>query len=285
MLRTTIRVMGAAALCLAGKAMAAYVCSVTVTSITTVYSPTVATDNITTGSYTVSCTRLVSDPATLNYSLGADNGVHAAGAQDRVQQGATANRYNYEPYRLTPYVNANRWQDAAATRFNGSIAFGAGLSGSDTKAFDLRVPGSQAVRPAGTYTDTVAVTLRNLAGLATLASGAFNVTVITTNSCQIETAPGNLSFSYTSFQAGIVTASTTFGARCTTGLPYTMALDVTAGTLLGLNYMLSLSAAGGTGNGLEQTYTINGSIAAGQAGTCASASCAGSQTRTLTITY
>ena len=43
----------------------------------------------------------------------------------------------------------------------------------------------------------------------------------------------------------------------------------TSGTLVGLNYTLALSAAGGTGNGSEQSYTIDGTIAANQAGTCA----------------
>jgi hypothetical protein len=36
---------------------------------------------------------------------------------------------------------------------------------------------------------------------------------------------------------------------------------------------------------VAQTFSINGSIAAGQAGTCATGSCSGSDTRTLTITY
>jgi hypothetical protein len=64
-----------------------------------------------------------------------------------------------------------------------------------------------------------------------------------------------------------------------------MALDATSSTLLGLNYTLSLSQTNATGTGLSQTFTINGSIAGGQSGTCATASCSGTETRTLTITY
>jgi len=48
---------------------------------------------------------------------------------------------------------------------------------------------------------------------------------------------------------------------------------------------LHVNGSSATGNGLTQNYTINGSIAGGQAGTCATATCSGSQTRTLTITY
>jgi hypothetical protein len=36
---------------------------------------------------------------------------------------------------------------------------------------------------------------------------------------------------------------------------------------------------------LPQTYSINGSMAAGQAGKCATATCSGSQARTLTVSY
>jgi spore coat protein U-like protein len=267
----------------AAPSFAAITCSVMVTSITTVYDPTVATDNISTGSYTVSCTRLAGDASSFNWSLGADNGAHASGAQNRVQLGTRT--YNYEIYRLTPYTNANRWQDAAATRFSGTINFGGALIASASGSFDLRVPGLQTVRTAGTYTDTVGVTLRNSTTLATLSTSSFNVSVITTDACQINVPPGNINFTYTSFQAAVATANTSFGVRCTDALPYTMALDAAPGPLLGLTYNLALSQTNATGNGVTQTYSINGSIAAGQAGTCATGTCSGSQTRTLTVTY
>ena len=68
-------------------------------------------------------------------------------------------------------------------------------------------------------------------------------------------------------------------------MPYTMALDATSGTLVGLTYGLALSQAAATGTGVAQSFSINGTIAAGQSGTCATGSCSGSATRTLTITY
>jgi hypothetical protein len=65
-----------------------------------------------------------------------------------------------------------------------------------------------------------------------------------------------------------------------------MALDATSGTLLGLNYSLAIApSSSGTGTGATQTYTIDGTIAASQSGTCASAVCTGSQTRTLTLSW
>jgi spore coat protein U-like protein len=229
----------------------------------------------------------MADPATLNYNVRANNGLQPNGTINRVQLGAsTADRYNYELYRTTPYTNPNRWQNSAALQISGTINFGTSLSGSDTKVFDLRVPGSQPVRPAGTYTDTVTATLRNSGTGTVLATGTLSVSVITTNSCEFTSGPGSMTFSYTSFQPGAATASTAFSVRCTTALPYTMALDAPGGTLLGLVYSLALSASSGTGTGVIQNYSISGSIAAGQAGTCGSlGSCSGSQTRTLTITY
>jgi spore coat protein U-like protein len=267
-------------------AHAAVTCTASVTSITKGYDPNVVGDTVATGSYTVSCTRLASDPNTFNWSLGADNGLHNAGAQNRVQLGGSAaNRYDYELYRLTPYTNPNRWQNGGATRFTGTINFGAGLMASQSGAFDLRLPGPQPVDPAGTYTDTVTVTLRNATTNVIINMNTFNVSIPTIASCTLTSPPGNINLSYTSFQPAPAAASANFSVNCTTAMPYTMALDATSGTLVGLTYGLALSQAAATGTGVAQTFSINGTIAAGQSGTCATGSCSGSATRTLTITY
>jgi spore coat protein U-like protein len=264
-------------------ASAAVTCSISVTPIVVVYDPTVATENITAGAATISCTRAIADPNTFAYTSPVNNGIHNAGAQNRVQLGA--NLYNYELYRLSPYINANRWQTNPLTsRLSGTINFGVALVASNSHTFFLRVPGSQPVVPAGTYTDTVTAEVRNSGG-TTMGSTTFSVSVITTNSCQLSTPPGSINFTYTSFQGAISTASTNFSARCTSGLPYTLALDAISGTLLGLNYTLALSAPGATGTGVAQSFAINGSIAAGQVGNCATGSCNSSQGRTLTVTY
>jgi spore coat protein U-like protein len=261
---------------------AAVTCTASVTSIVKGYDPNATGDTVATGSYTVSCTRLASDPNTFNWQLGANNGQQPNGAQNRVQLGA--NRYNYEIYRLTPYVNGNRWQDAASTRFTGTINFGAGLIASQSGSFDLRLPGPQTVRPAGTYTDVVTVTVRNGSGTM-LSQTTFSVSIITIASCTLSTPPGNINLAYTSFQVAAASASTNFGVNCTTGIPYTMALDATSGTLVGLNYTVALSLSASNGTGAAQTFSITGNIAGGQAGTCATGSCSGSATRTLTISY
>jgi spore coat protein U-like protein len=264
-----------------GAAQAAVTCTASVTSITKGYDPNAVGNTVATGSYTVSCTRLAGDPNTFNWSLGADDGLNNAGSQNRAR---LVQRYDYELYRLTPYVAGNVWQDAAATRFTGTINFGAGLVANQSGAFDLVLPGPQTARPAGTYTDTVTVTVRNGAGTM-LSQTTFNVSIITIASCTLTSPPGNINLAYTSFQVAAASASTNFGVNCTTGIPYTMALDATSGTLVGLNYTLALSQSASNGTGVAQTFSINGGIAGGQSGTCATGSCSGSATRTLTITY
>jgi spore coat protein U-like protein len=290
--RAVGRGMVAMAACLASfGALAAYSCSVTATSISTVYSPTVATANESTGSYTITCSRLGTDPASFNYTMDANNGLQPAGNQNRVQFGGAANRYNYQPYRNPGCVG--EWRNTGGTDINGTLNFGGSLPASFTGPFYLCVPGPQPVDPAGTYTDTVTVTLRQqVAGPdPLLATSTFGVSVITTNSCQINVPPGPLTFNYTSFQGAPAVGSNSFGVRCTTGLFYSMSLDATSvlDNAVNLNYTLAVSAASANGNGITQNHAVNGTMAAGQSGLCAGGVCtnaaATNKTRTLTITY
>ena len=121
---------------------------------------------------------------------------------------------------------------------------------------------------------------------AATATGGFNVTVNLTSKCEVVSAPTDVAFTYTSFQAAAATATGgAYSVRCTNTLPYTMSLDAASGTVTGLNYTLSLSAASGTGTGAAQAFSVNGSMVSGQAGTCALGSCSGTDARVLTVTY
>lgn len=131
----------------------------------------------------------------------------------------------------------------------------------------------------------IALATTGLSAHAATASQNFNVTVALTSACTV-TAPSNVAFTYTSFQAAAANSTGgAFSVRCTNTLPYTLSLDATAGTVIGLNSTLALSAPGGTGNGNAQAYTVNGTMAAGQGGTCATPTCNGTSARTLTVTY
>jgi spore coat protein U-like protein len=253
-------------------------CSVSVTSVMTSFNNAFGT-SVTAGAWTISCTRALSDPSTFSWQLGADNGLHRNGNQNRAISGV--NLINYDVYRTE---GGSQWRDTAATRFTGTITFvGGSTNAQQIGSFWVRVPTGQNP-PAGVYTDMVTVTLRDSVGTS-IGTTTFNVSIDVRAACEITNAPGDLNFTYTSFQVAAVAASTTYAIRCTNGHAYSMALDTNSSTLLGLNYTLSLSATNATGNGNSQTFTINGSIAGGQAGTCATGSCSGTETRTLTISY
>lgn len=109
---------------------------------------------------------------------------------------------------------------------------------------------------------------------------------------------------YTAFQGSAQTpaAPVSLTFDCTRGLaPVSVAFDVVNGTaagvgvLAGLQYSLSASSAtivAGTaastatiGTADAVSYSVNGSMPANQAGTCGTATCAASHTRTLIVTY
>ena len=126
----------------------------------------------------------------------------------------------------------------------------------------------------------------------------FDVNINLTTGCVISAAPLAVAFTYTAFQtsaAALDGTSNTFGVSCTKNLSYAMVLDNTGtvtDTATDLIYSLTVPAGTKTGDGLQQVYSITGSMAAGQSGKCATslASCTnagtgGNKTRTLTVAY
>jgi spore coat protein U-like protein len=126
-------------------------------------------------------------------------------------------------------------------------------------------------------------------------SKTFNVTVNLTSKCSLST-PADVAFTYTSFQTGASTATGGgFTVTCTNTLPYTLGFTNTATpastasgtfTATNLNYSLGLSATSGTGSGVAQSFQITGSMASGQAGTCAQSTCSDTDaTKTLYVVW
>jgi spore coat protein U-like protein len=242
-------------------------------NVTIPYVPTNPTNPIST---TMSTTCTKTGGNVVNYTV-------SSGATGNYTATLGGNKLNFS---LTTTPNAacgNQWTIA-----NPSTLFSFPNSGTQSYTFYICVPTGQ--NPAaGTYTGTVTLTAADPTVLATT---TFLVSIITPASCTFSTTPGPVAFTYTAFQAGTASGSTTFGATCTNALPYTMALDATSGVVSGLNYSLvlrnfadTMNETGGTGTGLAQMYRIKGTMPGGQAGTCLSGSCAGSDPRTLTITY
>jgi spore coat protein U-like protein len=136
-------------------------------------------------------------------------------------------------------------------------------------------------------------------------SGQFNVNVTLTATCSLSSINA-LDFAYTSFQGGAATATGGgFTVTCTNSLPYVFGLQAGTGAavppgsatitvtdnVVNLQYTLGTSAVGGTGNGAAQSYSVTGTMAAGQSGTCASSATpctnttATNKTQTLILNY
>jgi hypothetical protein len=99
----------------------------------------------------------------------------------------------------------------------------------------------------------------------------FQVKVNLVSQCQLAIPNAVLEMTYNAFQSTVSTGKLNATVKCSKGLSYTLALAGSkraGGTLLGLNYALKLPIDTGTGNGSDQTYKIDGTIAAGQIGEC-----------------
>lgn len=260
-------------------AQAAVNCSVTPTGFTAVYYPTVATPTDAVSSVTINCTRATGDPVSISYSLASDNGLNPKGQGN--QASFAGGLLPYDIYQDA--ARTVRWGPKGGALMTGSIPIGNATSISWSLPYYVRIPAGTNVA-SGMYSDTVITTLTYNGNQTTLAS-SFPVQIIVTPSCQLSTPPGNMSFAYTSFQTAAATASTPFAVLCTAQTPYTLSLATTSGTLLGLAYTLSLSSSGATGSGAAQNFTVNGSIAGNQAGTCAAGSCSASNVHTLMVSY
>jgi spore coat protein U-like protein len=139
------------------------------------------------------------------------------------------------------------------------------------------------------------VALASIPAQAATATGNFDVNITLTSAC-VYAKTADVVFNYTSFQVAAAAQTTAggFTVKCTNLLPYTLALDAAGSytdAATNLAYTLSLSSSSATGSGAAQAYTVNGSIAGGQGGNCATAggvctnAASANKQRTLTISY
>lgn len=282
-------------------AFASGTCAITsVTLASQTYTNTAALSA--TGTVNWTCTRSSNktdgNPTTFNVKAGA--GANYAGS--------TRNVFNVTsiPYSLST-SSAAVWGDGAtvagSTPMVVTASFPTTTSTSVSGSFPFTFSIAASLNPyAGrTYTDTVSIggTCSTKKGTACAVTGStLSVSVYVQGNCSISSPPADLAFNYTSFQSAQAQASSQFAAKCDNGTPYGMSLSPTNGTLLGLPYNLTIGTAPNvptdissatknqTANGSSQTYYVNGTIAPGLAGACATASClATSSPHTLTLTY
>ncbi len=255
-------------------------------SIPVAYDPFSATVTVSV-TVNIACSRDGGGVMPVAPTLAVGNGLYSSGISRRANFGS-----NYIEYGL--------WQDGASkTAWNSSSVISVAnmiwnnSSGTGSTNFHFNLPaGQNQVGVGSPYSDSVSVTLtyptsdKNNYQTTTLSLATVEPSITIAPGCRLSSTPGDLTFSYTSFQVAPAQASTSFAAKCVKDTSYTMALDATSGTLLGLNYSLAISPTGQrTGSGVDQSVTISGTIAADQSGTCATSSCTARQSRTFTITY
>jgi hypothetical protein len=290
--RLRLALAAAGLLGLSAPASAAINCSLSVTAINLSYVWYQTSTG--TGSVTLNCTRSTGDPNATPYYVGIDDTV--TGARNVVRHATSGGTADRMAFTLSKASTTTAWTDTGGGRVNGTLNFGGGTSASVTLPFTFRVAYLQFGKSEGIYDALLTATLQLSNNGAVVASTPFTATVSIESLCFVgnsgspNPAPGTvgpsvLALNYTSFSATPQTGVMGFTVNCTRNTPYTLSLAPATGTLLGLNYSLSLSDTDATGTGLAQPYTVTGTIAAGQSGTCATATCSASQPATITLTY
>lgn len=269
-------------LLLPASSQAAYSCSISSSGVRTAYDPTIASTTTVQSSVTINCTRASGDSASMAFSLAADNGGYPKGINNQALL-APGNYIRYDVYMDSGC--GTQWKGNST--FNGPLNFPSGQLSATATITYWGCIGAGISGPAGVYTDTVNMTLSYGPNpQSSTGSVSFPVAIATPATCALTNPPGTLNFgTYTAFGTSAATGSTSFGVTCTTYLPYTISVSPTNGSIASVNYTLSLSAATSTGTGALQTFAVNGTMPAGQAGVCGTASCSGQNTHTLTITY
>jgi spore coat protein U-like protein len=263
-----------------------FACAVSSASgLSLTYDPASPAQTLGMGTAVITCTKSGANLATVYYELGINGGINLSGVQSRAVSGAYQINYNI----WNDSARSQVWNDISSGRIKGSLA--STSSSTVYVNYYVSIPNSQNVG-VGTYLDTQTIKLYQGASAITASTDisptvqTFGVALSVAAKCTLSSTPGDVNFNYTSFQTAASLASTSFAVTCMDKTSYSMALDSTTGTLLGLTYTLSLSKSGAqTGNGFAQSATINGSMPAGQSGTCNGAACQASEARTLTISY
>lgn len=264
-------------------AEAAYSCSVSSSGIATAYDPLAIADRVTQSTTTVACTRASGDAQQMPFTLAANNGQNASGQGNKAILGAQLLAYDL----FQNSTCKTRWRTPGGGFFDRTLDFAGALSAAMTLDYWACIPTGQTGLAAGTYTDLVTMTLTYGPSKAEQVAppSTFPVSISTPWQCSISTSPGVLDFgAYLAFGPNL-NASTTFGVTCTNSMPYSVAVSPASGVVTGLNYSVAPALTTNTGTGVQQTLTINGTMPGGQAGTCTGASCSGTNTHQVTLSY
>lgn len=284
-----------------GAASAALTCTAPVaTAMNTAYATTGVVPNVTQISVDFTCKRTLAGDATTVFLRGNNSNTCAGGGNSDASftSGGTTSCIDYEVYRTIGC--ATLWSTGAAGAYSVAIPSGplnTNISVATQTLYGCITVANQAPAAGnGTYTDSLPIQVRTTANGTLLSSGTLSTSIIYLASCSAPSVTAVTFGSYVALQATAL--QSTGGAvtvNCTSNLPYTMALSSSNGLIAaaGLNYSLSLQdtggnvVTGGRGTGANQTYKVQGTMASGQAGSCTSTTCSGTNVgaHTLTLTY
>ena len=271
----------------------AVTCTIGVTSLTAIaFDPTTALQL--TGTVSGTCTPTsnaeASTPPTIYI------GINLGGRTPRsmIRSGGT----ELVSYEINKSAGAGIWNEAAGTAVlttNGGLLFTMVVGNKNTAqsyshTFYLNIP-AQPTDPVGTYnnpTITAKILLLNSTGASVGTAATFGLTATISPMCRFSTNPSTLNLNYTSFRTTAATGTSAFSLNCTSGTSYSQAVSPATGTALGVSYSLALNATTGlVGNAANQSYTITGTAALGQSGTCATSGtlCSATNPHSITVTF
>jgi spore coat protein U-like protein len=228
-------------------------------------------------SFTVTCNRgSAADPSSLAYTVRVNNGLNPATlGRNKVMNGTAS--LIYDTY--TTSGCGTQWSSTTAISDSMNWGTATGPLTRQTSYWGC-ITTAQTATAAGVYTDTVTMTLTYGASTRT---GSLPVTIYAPAACTVS-PPSQFNMTYTAFTATPSALTKLWNATCTTGMPYTIALDSTSGTVAGLSYTVGLSSGNSTGTGSAQSFLATTTIAARQAGSCAG-SCSGTVTHAITVSF
>lgn len=272
------------------QAWAALACSITASPATLsgAYDPASNLDMQ--GSFSVNCTRAKNDSKNQTVWIG----LNQSTGQVMAKAPPYADTLAYGIY--TDIGRTTRWTDGIGGGLTVPVTFGGNITAvSVPVAVYMRANSGQTDKAAGTYSDTLNVTLNNTDSLGPNLSG----TTLTTEAavakgCVVDLAPLTYSVNYQAFRnTAMVDSTQGVVVTCSKGTQVSLALDQVTGVILPieLKYTLTFSSASQTASGTSsssataQNFGLTLTFPAGQAGACGAATCSGTDSRQITVTY
>lgn len=272
-----------------GQAWAVLACSISSSPATLSGAYDAASNLDMQGSFVVNCTRAKNDSKNQTLWIG----LNQSAGQTMAKAPPYADTLAYGIY--TDVGRTTRWTQGVGGGMSLPLSFGNSTAATATAPVYMRANSGQTDKAAGTYSDTLNVTLNLNDSLGqNLSSTTLTTEAAVGKSCVVDFAPLTYSVNYQAFRStALVDSSQSVAVTCSKGTQVNLTLDQVSGVILPveLKYTLTFAAmsqtAGGTSSSsaTAQNFGLTLTLPAGQAGACGTATCSGSDTRQITVTY